>query len=113
MNLEKALYNVLNNTGIKVYPSVAPQNAELPYIIYNMTSDTKEFGLVGRSTVDNVRFQVDVYTKTSSERYDINILIENELLASNLIYIIYNNSNTNSGGKTLRKTIDLKLWSNN
>ncbi len=112
MNLEEEIYGILQATGVKVYPGVAKQNASLPFIIYNLTGDERIFGLNSVSSAQANRFQVDIYTKTSKERKDISLLVETQLGLSSIETILYGTRNSNDE-KEYRKTMDVKLWSNN
>ena len=112
MNLEEEIYGILQATGINVYPGVATQNASLPFIIYNLVDEVKIFGLTGIANAQANRFQVDVYTKTSKERKDISLLVEAQLGLSSISSILYGSKNSISDDE-YRKTMDIKLWSNN
>lgn len=113
MDLEKELYDLLNSSGYNVYAEIAPQNKPKPYVVYNMITDTKRFGLKCKSDIKDMRFYVDIYSKTYQERKDIISNIENLILTSNLNIILYNISNTNENGEIFRSNLDLKIWSNN
>jgi hypothetical protein len=74
----KAIYGILNAaapvTGYvstRIYPDMAPQNAEYPFIVYRLTgnlpSDTKE----GASILDVVEATVEMYSKTYTQAQDI------------------------------------------
>lgn len=112
MNLEEEIYGILQATGIKVYPGVATQNASLPFIIYNLSADDRIISINGISQTQANRFQVDVYTETSKERKEISLLIESQLALSPIESILYGTSNSFSEGN-FRKSMDIKLWSNN
>lgn len=111
MNLEKKCYNILNNTGYDVYAEIAPQNKPKPFIIYNMITDNRINGINCFSDVQNSRFQIDVYTNTIEERFDIVESVKYELELGDVEYILYSTSNSNLQGEGYRATIDLKFWS--
>ncbi len=107
---ELILYNALSTTPFNIYHGTAPSNKKLPYVIYNKTTQTIEYSLQGNLSIQNSRFQVDIYSKTYSEckeiEKEVRIAIENITDAQQIIYsiddFIQNDEN--------RIKIDLKLW---
>lgn len=45
----------------KVYPLIAPEEVEPPYIVYNKVSDIEEYTLEGKTGTGNKRLQISVY----------------------------------------------------
>lgn len=80
MEIGKAIYNILYNggtgsvadlVGTRIFPNVAPQTTEFPFIIYDVTgvvpNDTKE----GVSSLDTNSVMISCYSKTYSEASDL------------------------------------------
>jgi len=67
----KAIYNILSNeagvtdiVGTKIYPVVAPQQTETPFIVYSVVSSIPTNTKDRISEIDTMRVQVDCYEKT-------------------------------------------------
>lgn len=78
MEIGKAIYNILSNDSdvlalveSRIFPNVAPQTTEFPFIIYDVTgvqpNDTKE----GPSTLDTNDVMISCYSETYSEASDL------------------------------------------
>jgi hypothetical protein len=74
MEIGKAIYNILSNDSDiqafvddRVFPNVAPQTTEFPFIIYDVTgvqpNDTKD----GPSTLDTNDVMISCYSETYSQ----------------------------------------------
>ena len=78
MQLGKAIYNILSNdatitdiVSTRIFPNVAPQTTQFPFIIYDITgvdpNDTKD----GASTLDTNDVMISCYSETYSEASDL------------------------------------------
>jgi hypothetical protein len=78
MEIGKAIYNILsNNTDVvnlvdtRIFPNVAPQTTEFPFIIYDVNgvqpNDTKD----GPSTLDTNDVMISCYSETYSQASDL------------------------------------------
>ena len=78
MEIGKAIYNILANNsdintlvGTRIFPNVAPQTTQFPFIIYDITgvrpNDTKD----GASTLDTNDVMISCYSKTYSQASDL------------------------------------------
>ena len=78
MQIGKAIYNILANdsdvsslVGTRIFPNVAPQTTQFPFIIYNITgvspNDTKD----GASTLDTNDVMISCYSETYSQASDL------------------------------------------
>ena len=76
MEIGKAIYNILYNggtgdvfdlVGSRIFPNVAPQTTQFPFIIYDVTgvqpNDTKD----GVSTLDTNNVMISAYSETYSQ----------------------------------------------
>ena len=86
MILGKCIYSILTNdtdisaiVGTKVFPALAIEDVAYPYIAYEQeeheTSDTKD----GKSCLDIIRYDIEIYSETLSEINDLGIKIRNAL----------------------------------
>ena len=78
MEIGKAIYSILSNDSdvstlveTRIFPNVAPQTTEFPFIIYDVTgvqpNDTKD----GPSTLDTNDVMISCYSETYSEASDL------------------------------------------
>jgi hypothetical protein len=78
MEIGKAIFNILSNDSdvlalveSRIFPNVAPQTTEFPFIIYDVTgvqpNDTKD----GPSTLDTNDVMISCYSETYSEASDL------------------------------------------
>ena len=78
MEIGKAIYNILTNNsnvfaivGNRIFPNVAPQTTQFPFIIYNVVkadpSNTKD----GVSTLDVISCMISCYSETYSDCTDL------------------------------------------
>jgi hypothetical protein len=78
MEIGKAIYSILSNDSdvlalveTRIFPNVAPQKTEFPFIIYDVTgvqpNDTKD----GPSTLDTNDVMISCYSETYSEASDL------------------------------------------
>lgn len=63
--IEQSLYSVLSSVASgRVYPLIAPDNVEKPYIIFQVVSAMPENTLADGVGITNFRMQIDCYDKT-------------------------------------------------
>jgi len=80
MEIGKSIYNILYNGGVgdvfnlvgtRIFPNVAPQTTQFPFIIYDVNSveptDTKD----GVSTLDTNNIMISCYSETYSQASDL------------------------------------------
>jgi len=74
MSLETKLYSLLSaDEGVlalvstRIYPLTAPQEAEMPFVVYTRVSSNRLYSLTGYSNLEYPRMQVDCYGVTYSE----------------------------------------------
>jgi hypothetical protein len=53
---------VTNICGLSIYPDIAPQNVQYPFIVYTITNSTPVDYKDGQSNLEEINLQVDVYT---------------------------------------------------
>ncbi|MFM8809600.1 MAG: methyltransferase domain-containing protein, partial [Chthoniobacterales bacterium] len=64
-----------------VYPQIAPDNVQRPYIVYQRVTENVENVLAGRTGLTNTRLQVDVYATTYAQAQQIATAVA-DLMAS-------------------------------
>ena len=73
MEIGKAIYQILIQeqpllpVGTRIFPNVAPQTTQLPFIIYDVTGVTPTPTKENASTLDINDFTVSVYAETYSQ----------------------------------------------
>ena len=113
MTAEQLLYDAIATTGYEIFPQYAPDNQPNPYIIYLMVTDTKAFGLDETpSTIQDKRFQIDIYADGYAELLTMKDNVLNALIAIDKDagkVVIYDTRD--SADEYGRKTIfDIKIW---
>jgi hypothetical protein len=53
---------VTNICGLSIYPDIAPQNVQYPFIVYTITNSTPVDYKDGQSNLEEINLQVDIYT---------------------------------------------------
>lgn len=101
------LYNLLDTSGYKIYPLVAPDNEKMPFVVYQPTASLKEFGLTSHLDKIKTRFNVSIYADSYPEVKTITSEIETILYTE--IESIYNTSETVEDDY-FRTTIDLSVY---
>jgi len=48
--------------GLSIYPDIAPQNVQYPFIVYTITNSTPVDFKDGQSNLEEINLQVDIYT---------------------------------------------------
>lgn len=69
------LLKTIPSIGVKVYPLIAPQTCNTPYIVYQRVGKSDTSTMEGTESLDIGRFQIKVYTKT----YMQGLLLSNEV----------------------------------
>jgi hypothetical protein len=54
--------SVTNICGLSIYPDIAPQNVQYPFIVYTITNSTPVDYKDGQSNLEEINLQVDIYT---------------------------------------------------
>lgn len=65
----------------RVYPQIAPDGVQRPYIVYQCVTVNVENVMAGRTGLTNTRLQVDVYATTYAQAQQIAAAVA-ELMAS-------------------------------
>lgn len=112
--MEQLLYDTLKGSlNYDIYALKAPQNKGDNYAVYSTISDTKTNTLFSQCDLQNVRFQIDVYSKDYPTVKNISNEIQSKLLGSTTFRaIIYETLDINDDEQIgYRNIIDFKLWS--
>ena len=82
MSISVGLYNLLSAIpiiGDRVYPLVAPQNTQPPYITYQRISSLDTGALDGTESLDMGRFQIKVFSKKYDEALSVSVYIKSAM----------------------------------
>ena len=114
--IEVDLVNLLKNNvevsaliGTRIYPLVAPQNVVNPYITYQVINGKDEQCLSGGIYQEDIRFQIDCWSKSYSNVKAIRTAVKNSLIgfkSSNNINVM---DDYEAETLLFRQIIDFKL----
>jgi len=79
--IEKDLYAALKNVTANVYPIMMPEDVVFPAITYQVVFDGTNQTTSGIKTSRNVRFQVDIFSKSYGEAKSLKDLVIDEVIA--------------------------------
>jgi len=78
MEAGKAIYSLLSNStavgnicGDRIYPEIAQQTAQTPFIIYTIQSATPSGSKTGTSTLDEVQFEIITFSEDYAQAMDL------------------------------------------
>lgn len=76
--IEQDVYTQLSNhagltalVGVKIYPLIAPQGAQAPFVVYQKVSRIPAYSHSGYSTYQKVRLQISCFAETYLEAKNI------------------------------------------
>ena len=76
----RAIYYQLRNLcSGRIYPVVASQGAEFPYVVYQTITNTPDYTKDSGSVADKLRIQVDIFAKTYDEANVTASLVRDQL----------------------------------
>ena len=75
------IVEALNTVLGAVFPQFAPADTSPPYIVYSVAASAPENTLADGVSIDNLRYQVDVYASTYSDVQRIAKLVRAAMLA--------------------------------
>lgn len=86
MKIGLAIYNILSNdsdvsdiVGTRIFPNVAAQTTDFPFIVYDVNGDTPTDTKDGASTLDVTSVMISCYCETYSQACDLASLIRTAL----------------------------------
>lgn len=118
MNFDQAIYSELHaKTGLgalPIRPDVAAQGDVPPYIVYTLIYNAPNWTLTGPSTLDNARYQIDVYAKARTDASSLADLVTAAITQSTLLTGVPLNvtSGYESETKLYRRTMEFSVWLN-
>jgi hypothetical protein len=62
---------VTDLVGQRIYPSIAPQNAVYPCILYRQISRIYRHDTLGKDTLEHARFQIDCYSPSLAQTFEM------------------------------------------
>jgi len=78
-NLGKAIHEIIKACEADCYPSVAPNNATEPYIVYSIISNVPEDTKQGVSELDIIRVQVDIYADEYEDAHTLALSVRSAM----------------------------------
>lgn len=110
--LDEQLFALLNPlVSGRCWPSVAEQGAVAPYIIYQEVVSPTSNTLDGATDLQNFRYQIDIYARSSREVSLISAIIDRVISLSALQNMKLNgHSSRDPDTKLHRSTVDYSIW---
>jgi hypothetical protein len=65
--------------GLNIYPDIAPQNVEYPFIVYTIINSTPVDFKDGQSNLEEISVQLDVYTNNYETTQTLSNAVRNRL----------------------------------
>jgi len=65
--------------GLRIYPDIAPQNVEYPFIVYTIINSTPVDFKDGQSNLEEISVQLDVYTNNYETTQTLSNAVRNRL----------------------------------
>jgi hypothetical protein len=65
--------------GLRIYPDIAPQNVEYPFIVYTIINSTPVDYKDGQSNLEEISVQLDVYTNNYETTQTLSNNVRNRL----------------------------------
>ena len=65
--------------GLNIFPDIAPQNVQYPFVVYTITNSLPVDYKDGQSNLEEITLQIDVYTQSYDDTQDLANLIRNRL----------------------------------
>ena len=86
--MQQDLFAALSGVaGGRVFPNVAPNNVQTPYVVYARVSCNPENTLADGSPIDNTRLQIDCYDTTYAAAVTLAQAIKQALKASAIAHV--------------------------
>ncbi len=90
----KALMTAALGSPLKLFPDLAPQNAQLPYVIYTCPNIDRTIHINGASAMADYHILFDIYAETSESRFRVGEALRNILHSRQNIVLTDSNNNT-------------------
>jgi hypothetical protein len=115
MSLETKIYTLLSGVvavvGTRIYPLVAPQEAELPLIVYTRISSGREYSMDGYSNLENPRMQIDCFAGTYAEVKTLSEAVVSAMRAATTFSVASDNPiEFYEDDETYRISTDFSIW---
>ena len=65
--------------GLNIFPDIAPQNVQYPFVVYTIVNSLPVDFKDGQSNLEEITLQIDVYTQSYDDTQDLSNLIRNRL----------------------------------
>ena len=70
---------ITNICGLNIFPDIAPQNVQYPFMVYTIVNSLPVDFKDGQSNLEEITLQVDVYTQNYDDTQILSNLIRNRL----------------------------------
>lgn len=115
--LEQLLHEALTtpspgtSAGVRVYPELAPEGAELPRVTYSRVSTAPANSLAGHSGLDRVAMQIDCWATTALGAATLAREVRQALVGAAFKPLITGESSAMEiDPRIYRRTLDVACW---
>jgi len=97
--------------GGRVFPNIAPNNVQKPYVVYARVSSAPENTLADGAPVDNTRLQVDCYDTTYGAAVGLAESVKSALAASAMTHLLLQEQDQFEPDALLHRVIlEFSVW---
>jgi hypothetical protein len=118
VNFDQAVYAAMHGYSglgsIPIRPDVAAQGDVAPYIVYALVYNAPNWTLTGASTLDNARYQIDVYSNVRATAQSLADLVTAAITQSPVLTGVPLNATSGYEPETklFRRTLEFSVWLN-
>ena len=95
----------------RVFPNIAPNNVQKPYVVYARISSAPENTLADGAPIDNVRLQVDCFDTTYAGAVTLAEAVKAALAASTITHLLLVEQDQFEPEALLHRVIlDFSIW---
>lgn len=117
MSLETKLYTLLSGAGAvtaiastRIYPLVAPQDADAPYITYQRIATPREYSHQGYSNLENPLLQIDCWSSDYATGKTLSEAVISAMRGSTTFHVSEDRPRESYEDDMFRFSIDFDIW---
>ena len=95
----------------RVFPNIAPNNAQTPYVVYARISSAPENTLANGAPIDNVRLQVDCFDTSYAAAVTLAVAVKTAMKSSAIAHLLLLEQDQFEPEALLHRVIlDFSIW---
>jgi len=117
MSLESKLYTLLSGdaavigiASTRIYPMIAPQKADKPYVTYQRIASGRVYSMSGYSNLENPIMQVDCWSSDYDTGKELSEAVIDAMRGSGTFGIGDDNPRESHEDDMFRFSIDFSVW---